>query len=239
MFRIRENAGVGTLYIVPTPIGNREDITLRALNILRSVDLVLCEDTRVSRKLFEHYELSPHCMSYHAQSSATREREILELLREGKKFALISDAGTPAISDPGAKLLARIYEQGIPVRIVPLPGPSAVTTAVSASGFFGNQFCFYGFLPQKKGRRALTSEMLQSGRISVFYESPHRLMKWFSLVRELSPEAYENRQVFVAREITKIYEDLRRGTIREVHESFIEDGEGMRGEFTVVLDACR
>jgi len=226
----------GKLYIVPTPIGNLNDITLRALSVFREVDAILCEDTRHTQRLLQHYGIVTTLISYHAHSSQSKEDAIIEGIRGGKSYALVSDAGTPAISDPGAKIIARMYAEFHDEEIIiPLPGPTALIPALSASGFSGNQFTFYGFFPQKKGRKKLLEEIAQNERISVLYESPHRILKLFKMVQEYFPEMYEKRQVFVARELTKLFEEKKRGNFAEVHAYYLQHPEKVKGEFVVVI----
>ena len=173
------------LYIVATPIGNLEDITLRALRILKEVDLVLCEDTRETGKLLHHYEIKKPLKSFHAQSKLSRIDDIIEILREGKSLALVTDAGTPAISDPGSFLIQKIKEELPETKIIPIPGASALTAAFSASGITGGEFTFLGFLPHKKGRETLFKEITQGERAYIFYESPHRILKALKDIEEV------------------------------------------------------
>ncbi|MEZ4103512.1 MAG: 16S rRNA (cytidine(1402)-2'-O)-methyltransferase, partial [Candidatus Paceibacterota bacterium] len=169
---------MANLYIICTPIGNLGDITLRALETLKSVDLVLCEDTRVTGKLLSHYGISVPTMSYHANSTIQKHDKIITLLSEGKSLALVSDAGTPAISDPGVMLIKEAREVlGEDLKVIPIPGASALVSAISVSGIPSPSFTFYGFLPHKKGRETLFKEISESSRTSVFYESPHRIEK--------------------------------------------------------------
>jgi len=225
-------------YIVPTPIGNLEDITQRALRVLSEVDAILCEDTRHTGKLLKHFHIENKLMSYHAHSSQEKENAILEQIGKGMQYAMVSDAGTPTISDPGAKLIHRIHEvYGNQVDIIPLPGATALIPAIAASGFKGNQFTFYGFFPQKKGRKKLLEEIFSSSRIAVFYESPHRIEKLLHMIQEYFPQEYEEKNIFVARELTKKFEEKIRGTVREVHQYFLDYPEKVRGEFVIVIDA--
>jgi len=221
-------------YIISTPIGNLEDISLRALRILSEVDVILCEDTRVTGKLLKHYNIDARLESYHAQSNEAKEKKILENIKKGIRYALVSDAGTPTISDPGVKLIDMIYKENDDVEIIAIPGPTALITALSMSGFTGNQFTFYGFLPHKKGRASLFHEIFQSERISLFYESPHRLMKTLKFFYEHYGSIKRN--IFVARELTKMYEEKVRGSIEEVYLFFQEHPEKIRGEFVIVID---
>ena len=204
-----------TLYIVATPIGNLEDITLRAVRILKEVDLILCEDTRVTKRLLNRYEISTPTMSYHAQSKISKVERIFSFLEQGKDLALVSDAGTPTISDPGCLLVAQVREELISrrrldIRIVPIPGASAVLSALSISGFPTSEFLFLGFLPHKKGRETLFKEIAESKRTAVFYESPHRILKALESLKKFSPEKI----VTICRELTKIFEQVVAGNSR-------------------------
>ncbi len=234
-------------YIVATPIGNMGDITFRAIETLKSVDLILCEDTRETKKILEKYAIDKPTMSYHAQSKLSKVDKIFELLEGGKNLALVSDAGTPGISDPGAMLVSKIKEKfnnlvvGVPlgtpttklceVQVIPIPGPSAVITALSASGLPTHEFTFLGFLPHKKGRETLLREIANSKRTMVFYESPHRILKTLESLIKFCP----NKKVCVARELTKIYEEFKIGAPDEVLEYFNKNTEKQRGEFTVIV----
>ena len=222
------------LYIVATPIGNLEDITLRALRVLKEVDMILCEDTRVTRKLLKHYDIETPTMSYHAQSGVAKVEKIFELLRDGKNLALVSDAGTPTISDPGILLVQQLREEfNGEVAIVTIPGPSALISALSVGGITSAQFTFYGFLPHKKGRETIFKEIANSKRTSVFYESPHRILKTFD---SLAEHLTKDRKMAVARELTKIYEEVVRGSIDEVCAYFDNDPDKVRGEFVVIIE---
>ena len=230
-------------YVVATPIGNMGDITLRAIETLKNVDLILCEDTRQTKKLLDKYNINKPTMSYHAQSNLAKIDRIFELLKEGKDLALVSDAGTPGISDPGALLISRIKEHfilsrqdldsdlGHGVNVIPVPGPSAVITALSASGLPTHEFTFLGFLPHKKGRETLFKEIASSERTMVFYESPHRILKTLESLIKFCPD----KKVCIARELTKIYEEFKNGTPVEVLEYLEKNKEKQRGEFTVIV----
>lgn len=220
------------LYIVATPIGNLEDITYRAVRVLQEVDMVLCEDTRVTKHLLDRYEIITPTLSYHANSKLSRTEKILEMIQEGKTLALVSDAGTPTISDPGVQLIQLIHERGIDVEIISIPGPSAITAALSVAGLAGNQFTFYGFIPHKKGRKTLFEELAASTRAAVFYESPHRLEK---TLNALALVLDEEREVVVAKELTKIHEQVIRGTSKEVVEFFKTHPDKIKGEFVVMV----
>lgn len=225
---------MATLYVVGTPIGNLEDITLRALRVLKEVDLVLCEDTRVTKRLLSKYEINTPTMSYHAQSKLAKVDKILELLAESKNLALVSDAGTPCISDPGMLLLSQVREKfGDEVAIVPIPGPSALIAALSAAGVSVAEFTFLGFLPHKKGRETLFKEIAESSRVMAFYESTHRIEK---ALESLEKFCGTDRRVVVARELTKIYEEFARGTVSEVRNHFATHPDRVRGEFVVIVE---
>lgn len=221
-----------TFYIVATPIGNMRDITLRAIETLKNVDLILCEDTRVTKKLLDKYEIDKPTMSYHAQSKISKIEKIFELLEMGKNLALVSDAGTPGISDPGALLVSKIKEHfNDSVNVVPVPGVTALVTALSGSGLPTHEFTFLGFLPHKKGRETIFKEIAESKRTIVFYESPHRILKTLESLTKFCP----NKKICVARELTKIYEEFKTGTPEEVLKFLKDNVEKQRGEFTVVV----
>jgi len=217
------------LYIVATPIGNLEDITLRALRVLKEADYIAAEDTRHSSILFHKYEISRPMISFHAWSDERKLQQLLQLLREGKKIALISDAGTPGFSDPGYVLIKAALKEGI--KVEPIPGPSAFLAALSASGLPTHNFLFLGFLPIKKGRQTLLTALQQEKRTIVFYESPHRLMKTLAELEKY----FSERPLCVAREITKIHEEFFRGTAKEAYDYFT--AKGVKGEFVLMLGA--
>ena len=228
-------------YVIATPIGNMGDITLRAIETLKSVDLILCEDTRETKKILDKYGINKPTMSYHAQSKLSKTDKIFALLEEGKDLALVSDAGTPGISDPGAMLVSQIKERqvcqgrslthGLDVNVIPIPGASAVITALSASGLPTHEFTFLGFLPHKKGRETLFKEIREAKRTMVFYESPHRILKTLESLVKFCPD----KKVCVARELTKIYEEFQNGTPAQVLEYFTKNKDKVRGEFTVLV----
>jgi len=221
---------MGTLYIVATPIGNLGDITLRALEILKSVDFILCEDTRVTKKLLDRYEIQTPTISYHEHSKLNKTEKIANLLEEGKNLALVSDAGTPGISDPGGKLIEYVGGSTPHIKIVPVPGASALTAAASIAGISMDKFIFMGFPPAKKKRKKFFEEVVNSKYPVIFYESPHRIMKSLAELAEVSAGA----QVVVCRELTKKFETIYRGTVEEVLQK-LKNGE-VRGEFVVVVD---
>jgi 16S rRNA (cytidine1402-2'-O)-methyltransferase len=218
-------------YVVATPIGNLEDITYRAVRILSEVDLILCEDTRVTLNLLNKYNIKNLMMSYHSQSKISKVDKILELIGEGKTLALVSDAGTPTISDPGAILVSKVRETFPDIEVIAIPGASALVSALSISGLPASEFTFLGFLPHKKGRETLFKEIAGTERTVVFYESPHRIMKTFASLKEYIGE----RKVVVAREISKIYEQVVSGTSAEVEKYFLDNQDKIRGEFVVLI----
>ena len=218
-------------YVVATPIGNMGDITFRAIETLKEVDLILCEDTRMTKRLLDKYFINKPTMSYHAQSKLSKTDKIFELLEEGENLALVSDAGTPGISDPGAMLVSQIKEKFNDVQIIPIPGVTALITALSASGLPTHEFTFLGFLPHKKGRETLFKEIAEAKRTMVFYESPHRILKTLESLQKFCPE----KKVCIARELTKIYEEFKTGTPTEVLEYLIKNPVKQKGEFTVLV----
>lgn len=227
---------IGTLYVVATPIGNLDDVTLRALETLKAVDVIFAEDTRVIAKLLARMAIEKplHRYDEHAHESASQ--AIIALLREGKKVALVSDAGTPGIADPGSRLVARVRDEVVDAHIVPIPGVSAVTTILSVSGMNANQFVFLGYPPHKKGRKTFF-ESLKTNEIwpVVIYESPHRIEKALASISEVCGGA---RTVVVGRELTKIHEDIWKGPIEEARVIFSEAGgdkNRIKGEFVIVI----
>ena len=220
----------GKLYVVATPIGNLGDITLRALETLKAVDVILCEDTRVSKNLLDHYQIKKPLLSYHHHSDAKKVKEIKQLLAEGKNLALITDAGTPGISDPGNILVEQITHNQEPITIIPLPGPSAVVTALSISGFPTDKFIFLGFPPHKNKRQKFFQEVATAEHTVVFYESGHRILK---CLNELKAVLSPTQQVVVCRELTKKFETIYRGNIAEVSEQMKDE----RGEFVIVINS--
>lgn len=224
----------GILYIVATPIGNLEDITFRAVRILKEVDLILCEDTRTTGKLLSKYEIKNKTTSYHAHSTKNKEDAFIKLLAEGKNLALVSDAGTPCISDPGILLVKEVYKEfGENAKVVPIPGPSALISALSAAGVSVADFVFLGFLPHKKGREKLFNEIKSQERPVVFYESSHRILKTLESLDTFC----ENRKVVIARELTKIYEEFLSGTPKELLQVLTSDTNKQKGEFVVIVDS--
>ena len=221
------------LYIVGTPIGNLEDISLRALRILGEVDFILCEDTRVTGKLLAHYNVKTPTISYHEHSSENKVNQVIEMLSAGKNLALVSDAGTPGISDPGARTAAAVRAAGF--RVSPLPGPNAAVAALSAAGLTDNAFHFVGFLPAKVGARKTALEALKGIPATlVFYEAPHRIEETVAdLATLLEPE----REIVIARELTKLFEEIVRLPLPEAPAWLAADDNHRRGEFVLLISA--
>lgn len=220
---------VGILYIVATPIGNLGDISSRALEVLRKVDLVIAEDTRVINKLLMHFEIKKNVLSYHQQSPENKKLDILQHLLNGIDIALVTDAGTPGISDPGNELVSFLTQANSEIKTVPIPGPSSLTAALSVSGFDVSKFLFIGFWPKKKSAK-LIEEIKNLNCPIVFFDSPYRILKTLDI---LANGLGEEKQIFVARELTKIYETTYRGSIKEVKEKMASDT--IKGEIVCVL----
>ena len=220
---------IGQLFVVATPIGNLSDITLRALETLKNVDFILCEDTRVTKNLLDHYQISKPLMSYHQHSEMKKIKEIIAMLEEGKNLALVTDAGTPGISDTGGVLINQIYKSLPEAQVVPIPGPSAAISALSISGFPTDKFVFMGFPPHKNKRQKYFKEVAGAEYTVVFYESGHRINKCLQELKEvLSPD----KQLMVCRELTKKFETIYRGCIDKIIEQMKEE----RGEFVIVIN---
>jgi 16S rRNA (cytidine1402-2'-O)-methyltransferase len=219
----------GSLFVVATPIGNLEDITFRAVRTLHEVDLIACEDTRHTQKLLNHYGIKTRTISYHEHNERERSIELVEKLKTGSNIAVVSDAGTPGISDPGFRLVQSAAADNI--RVVSIPGPSAAISALVASGIPGDEFLFVGFLPAKSmQRRSRLAQLSQIPATLVFYEAPHRLLQTLNDMHEVLGE----REAAVARELTKLHEELLRGKLSELAERF--NSEAPRGEFVVIVD---
>jgi 16S rRNA (cytidine1402-2'-O)-methyltransferase len=222
----------GVLYLVATPIGNLEDITLRALRVLRQADLIACEDTRQTRKLLDHYGISRPLVSYHEHNERRRAKELLARLETGASVALVSDAGTPLISDPGYRLVEAARDAGIAV--VPVPGPSAVVAALTASGLPADTFHFAGFLPARRSERLRTLASLRNEPATlVFYEAPHRILDTLADVEE----TFGPRRMVLARELTKIHEEFLRGTAAQIRQ-VLSERPSIRGEITLVVEGA-
>jgi 16S rRNA (cytidine1402-2'-O)-methyltransferase len=221
----------GTLYVVSTPIGNLGDVTLRAIEVLKAADLVAAEDTRITRRLLDRYEIGTRAVSYHARSSPARERELLEHLSAGRDLALVTDAGTPGISDPGEGLVAAWAAAG--GRVVPVPGASALLAAVAGSGLAGPRWVFEGFLPRSgRERRDRLGAIARDGRGSVLYEAPGRLS---ATLRDLAQACGPDRPGAVCRELTKVHEEIRRGTLGELGTLAADGSILARGEIVIVV----
>jgi len=216
------------LFIVATPIGNLGDMTFRAVSVLKEVDLILADDTRHTRILLNHYKIETPTVSYHQHSKITKVDFIIEELKKEKDLVLVSDAGTPGISDPGQYLISQILKELPETKIIPIPGPSALTAALSVSGFDTDQFVFLGFLPKKKGRQTLFNSLKTEKRTIVFYESPHRIRK---TLFELADYLGSDRKAVVLREATKKFEEILRGGLLELSSRVKE-----KGEFAVVVE---
>ncbi len=223
---------MATLSIVATPIGNLEDITLRALRILKEADLVLCEDTRVTRKLLTHHHVATRVQSFHEHSTEAKMEQILALLAGGTKIALVTDAGTPGVSDPGATLVAAVRSRLSDVAIEAIPGPSALTAFLSIAGLTQSDFLFLGFLPHKKGRDTMFREIGASTHPVIFYESPHRILR---ALESLCAHIGKDRPLVIGRELTKLYEEVQAGTAEELLLLYTEHTDKVRGEFVVLV----
>ncbi len=219
----------GILYLVATPIGNLEDISQRALNILSSIDFILCEDTRESGKLLNHYGIKKQLISFHSYSEDEKIPFVINELKKGKSVALISDSGTPCISDPGSKLVHACIENEIEVK--PIPGPNSIIAALVLSGFEIKSFYFEGFLPQKKGRKKIIEEISKRKEITVFFESPYRIQKLLYELNELCPD----REIALCRELTKKFEEVIRGRVSSLVKNINQ--LKLKGEFVVVINS--
>lgn len=212
----------GKLSVVATPIGNLEDSTLRALRILKEADFIACEDTRVTKKLLSHFDIHTRTVTL---------PNISRLLSEGKHVALVSDAGTPGVSDPGLEIVSQARDTGATIEAI--PGPSALAAAISIAGLRAPSFTFYGFLPQKKGREKLIKAIAGEERASIFYESPHRIIKLLEALVQAAPE----RRMGLFRELTKVYEEALIGTAGELLHKLQDDPQKQRGEFVVIVES--
>jgi len=219
----------GILYIIATPIGNLEDITLRALRILKEVNLVACEDTRVTSKLLSHYSISKPLVSLHQHSGKGQFEKIITELNAGKNVAYTSDAGTPGVSDPGNKLVEAAIAEDITV--VPIPGAAALTTLISVAGIDMQSFIFLGFPPHKKGRETFFKKVAAEDLPVVYYDSPHRVLKNLELLEKIGSE----KQIIIGRELTKMFEEIIRGDIKDIEKYFQLHPEKLKGEFAVIV----
>jgi 16S rRNA (cytidine1402-2'-O)-methyltransferase len=216
------------LYLIPTPIGNLKDITLRSIDILKEVDVILAEDTRTSQHLLNHYQINKPLTPYHQHNEHKVLQHLVEQLQQGKKMALVTDAGTPGISDPAFLLVRECIKAGVTVEC--LPGATAFVPALVNSGIPSNRFCFEGFLPLKKGRQTLLKKLVEEERTMIFYESPVRLVK---TLEEFITYFGEERMCSVSRELTKLFEENKRGTLKEVCEHFKQ--KTVKGEIVIIL----
>lgn len=220
----------GILYIVATPIGNLQDITLRALEILKQVDLIACEDTRTTKKLLFHYKMEKSLVSFHQHSRLEKFDKIIFELKSGKNIALVTDAGTPGVSDPGNQLVAEAIKNDI--KIIPIPGASALGAIISVAGIDMQKFVFLGFPPHKKGRETFFKEIVGAKYPVVYYESPHRVIKNLELLQSLAPD----RKIILGRELTKMFEEIVRGEILDILRYFQENADKIKGEFVVIVE---
>ena len=219
----------GVLYVTATPIGHLDDISLRALRIFGEVDVLFCEDTRHTQRLLARHSLSVHCVSFHQYSGDKAILSAAQRLQDGESAALVTDAGTPCISDPGWKLVDMCYEKNISVQVV--PGPDAVTAALSIAGIGFGGYTFLGFIPHKKGRQKMFTKIVEEKELFVMYESPHRILKTLASLAELAPEM----SMIVVREMTKIHEEVVRGTAQELSDDF-SSRDIVKGEFVLIVD---
>ncbi|MFN3134594.1 MAG: 16S rRNA (cytidine(1402)-2'-O)-methyltransferase [Candidatus Kryptonium sp.] len=217
----------GKLYVVSTPIGNLDDITFRAVEVLKSVDLIACEDTRRTLILLEKFNIAKKLVSYYNYNERQRTEELISHLKSGKNIALVSDSGTPGISDPGYILIRRAIEENI--QVIPIPGPTAFVSALVVSGLPMDEFVFVGFLPHKKGRKTKLQKLAQEERTIILYESPHRLLKTLNEILEI----FGDREITIAKELTKVHEEVFRGRISEVLNKLTPDK--IKGEFVIVI----
>ena len=218
---------LGKLFVVGTPIGNLADITYRAIDVLNNVEFIFAEDTRVSKKLLNHYSIDKKIYSYHDYSRDSEVINLINILLDGSNVALISDAGTPTISDPGYRLIRQCIKKGIDV--IPIPGPSAVTAALSVAGLPSDSFTFIGFLPQKKGRVKKIEQLNDIENTIIVFESPHRILKTLNQFLEI----LGNRQVVIGRELTKLYEEIIRGNLKEVIQRISD--KSLKGEIVIMI----
>jgi len=221
---------MSTFYVVATPIGNLEDVTLRALRILKEVDLILGEDTRVTRKLLDHYQINKPLLSFHQHSDERKIQEVMNHVSRGENIALVTNSGTPNVSDPGGVLINRIKDSG--PTIEPIPGPSALTTLISVAGIDLHEFLFLGFLPHKKGRQTLIKKIIASDIPVIVYESVHRVEKFLNELEKFGLGL--DRQLVIGRELTKKFETIYRGNLKQIKDQMTR--EQIRGEFVVIVN---
>lgn len=221
---------MSNLYLVATPIGNLADITLRAKNILAEVDFILAEDTRVTKKLLDHYGIPTKTLTWHQHSSEHDWQKIKSLLESGSDIALVTDAGTPGVSDPGGQLVAKVTQELAEVKIIPIPGASSLTAIMSVAGVALDDFLFLGFLPHKKGRQTLLAEIKESKRPVIFFESVHRILKALESLSDCE------KKLIIGRELTKTFETIYRGQAKDILEILQKDKSQLKGEFVIIVD---
>ncbi len=223
-------------FVVATPIGNLSDITQRAIETLKSVDIILCEDTRITKRLLTKYQIQKPLISYHQRSKLRRVEKIIEHLDQGKRLALVTDAGTPGISDPGNELIEKILEKfKDQIKIIPIPGPSALTTLLQVTGINISKFVFLGFPPNKKGRELFFKKIIAFDFPVVYYESPYRFLKNLKLLQSLCQQKQVNLGLVVGRELTKSFEEIKRGKLDEILNYYQFNLERIRGEFVIII----
>ncbi len=222
------NENLGKLYVVATPIGNLSDITFRGIDTLQNVDIIACEDTRVSRKLFEHYDIDTEVITYHQHTKDHKMQSIIDEIKNGKNVAIVTDAGTPGISDPGNKLVASAVKENISV--VPIPGPTAISSIVSVAGIDMQKFLFLAYPPHKKGRQTFFTRVSESDVPVIYYDSVHRVLKNLTLLQEIAPDT----NIVLGRELTKMHEEVVRGSVDDVIRYFEENTDKVKGEFVVI-----
>jgi 16S rRNA (cytidine1402-2'-O)-methyltransferase len=219
----------GNLYIVATPIGNLKDITFRAIDTLKEVDLIICEDTRQTKKLLNHYKIKKPVLSYHQHSSEKKMQNLMNRIKKGENAAYVSDAGTPNISDPGGRLVELAFDLGI--KTIPVPGPSALTALISVSGIKMDKFCFLGYIPHKKGRKKFYKKIEGSEIPIIFFESPYRILKTLNDLSEIIPK----RQMIIGRELTKMFETIYKGEVSHLSKAFSQE-KNIKGELAVIVN---
>lgn len=219
----------GNLYIVATPIGNLKDITFRAIDTLKEVDLIICEDTRQTKKLLNHYKIKKPVLSYHQHSSEKKMQNLMNRIVKGENAAYVSDAGTPNISDPGGRLVELAFDLGI--KTIPVPGPSALTALISVSGIKMDKFCFLGYIPHKKGRKKFYKKIEGSEIPIIFFESPYRILKTLNDLSEIIPK----RQMIIGRELTKMFETIYKGEVSHLSKAFSQE-KNIKGELAVIVN---
>lgn len=219
---------IGILFIVATPIGNLEDITFRAIRTLKEADLITCEDTRVTQKILNHYDIKKPVISYFQHSKLAKVSQIMDVLKIGKNVALVTDAGTPGISDPGNKLVERALLENI--KVVPIPGASSLSAMISVAGIDMQKFTFLGFPPHKKGRETFFKKVVTSEHPVIYFDSVHRVIKNLELLKNID----QDKKIILGRELTKVFEEIVRGTVEEVLEYFIKNKDKVKGEFILI-----